>query len=347
MLKNPSEIGSEFWLEDLTSEVVVDIDKGCYVLSGRTAIDVILQDILKERNVQNVYLPAYCCDSMLQPFRDRGIKIHLYDMRLTDKLEYDIDENKQVDILYVCNYFGYENNVANEIIERFRESGSIVIYDKTHSLFMDNDQTMSLADYSIASIRKWLGVVAGAVVWKHNGTIYSSLKDCPYLQCKIEAMHDKKSYLSGIPNINKQEFLEKYAAFGHSLSADYRDYRMDKLSCTIWEQADKEQIKKQRKDNAAVLHSNGKLQYLNALSANSCPIFVPVFFESSEVRNKVRKSLIDSHIYCPIHWPKNNLITKDMKVNDIFDRELSLICDQRYTINHMNRINEIIKSILN
>ena len=344
MLENLSEIGSEFWFEDITSEVVVNNDNGCYVLSGRTAIDVILQDIQKERKVQDVYLPAYCCDSMLQPFMDRGIKIHLYDMWLGDKLEYDVDENKHVDILYICNYFGYENNVSNEIIERFREFGAIIIYDKTHSMFMDNDLTVLFADYSFASIRKWMGVVAGAVIWKRNGFISSPLKDCLYLQCKIEAMQEKRMYLSGNAEINKQVFLDKYAAFGHSLSVDYRDYRMDKLSCAIWEQSDKERIKQKRKKNAIALHSNRNVQYLNDLSANSCPIFVPVFFESSEVRNRVRKSLIDSQVYCPIHWPKNKLITTDMKVNDIFDRELSLICDQRYNPNHMDRINEIIKS---
>ena len=249
MLKNLNEIGSEFWLEERTSEVVVNNDNGCYVLSGRTAIDVIIQDIQKERIVQDVYLPAYACDSMLQPFMDRGIKIHLYDMSLGDKLDYDIDETKQVDIFYVCNYFGYENNVPNEIIERFRESGAIIIYDKTHSLFMENDQTISMADYSFASIRKWMGVVAGAVVWKSNGFITSPLKDCPYLPCKIEAMQEKRNYLAGDISINKQVFLDKYASFGHSLSADYKGYRMDELSCAIWKQADREWIKKIRKDN--------------------------------------------------------------------------------------------------
>ena len=110
--------------------------------------------------------------------------------------EYDVDENKHVDILYICNYFGYENNVSNEIIERFREFGAIIIYDKTHSMFMDNDLTVLFADYSFASIRKWMGVVAGAVIWKRNGFISSPLKDCLYLQCKIEAMQEKRMYLS-------------------------------------------------------------------------------------------------------------------------------------------------------
>lgn len=347
MLKNLSEIGSEFWLEDIASEDLGKEDNECYVLSGRTAIDVILQDIQKERKVQNVYLPAYCCDSMIQPFIDRGIKVHLYDMWLDYKLIYEMDQNKHVDILYICNYFGYENNVSNEIIEQYRKTGAIVIYDKTHSLFMNNDKTTLLADYSFASIRKWMGVVTGAVVWKQNTSISFSLNDCPYLQCKVEAMQDKKSYLLGNAYICKQSFLDKYAAFTRYLVSDYRNYRMDKLSCSIWQQANKERIKKIRKDNAKVLHLNKNVQFLNELSSNSCPIFVPVFFKSSEERNRVRKLLINSHIYCPVHWPKNNLITKDMKVNEIFDRELSLICDQRYTTNQMFRINEIITSNIN
>ena len=346
MLRNLSEIGSEYWLEDITSEDLVNEDNGCYVLSGRTAIDVILQDIHKERKVQNVYLPAYCCDSMLLPFIDRGIKVHLYDVWFDNKLIYEITETKNIDILYICNYFGYENNVSNDIINWYRKSGAIVIYDKTHSLFMDYDQTDSVADYSFASIRKWMGVVAGAVVWKRNGTISPLLKDCSYLQCKIEAMQDKKSYLSGYASINKQVFLDKYASFGHYLSSDYRNYRMDKLSCAIWKQSDKEWIKKVRKDNAVILHSNENVQYLNELTSNSCPLFVPIFLKSSDLRNKVRKSLIDFQIYCPVHWPKNNLITMDMKVNDLFDRELSLICDQRYSTEHMLKINEILKTNL-
>lgn len=346
MLENLNEIGSEFWLDEVLEGSCIN-SNDCYVLSGRTAIDVILQDIQKERSVQNVYMPAYCCDSMIMPFRERNIEVYLYDMWLGNNLEYDIDEDKKVDIFYISNYFGYENNVCNEIIEHYRKSGTIIIYDKTHSLFMNNDQTDSVADYSFASIRKWMGVVAGAVVWKRNGAISPLLKDCPYLQCKIEAMQEKKSYLSGNASVNKQAFLRKYTVFGHCLSSDYRDYRMDELSRFIWEQSDREWIKKRRKDNAFVLHSNNYVQFLNRLSANSCPIFVPVFFESSEERNRVRKLLIDSQIYCPVHWPKNNLITMDMKVNDLFDRELSLICDQRYSTEHMLKINEILKTNLN
>lgn len=118
---------------------------------------------------------------------------------------------------------------------------------------------------------------------------------------------------------------------------------MDDLSYTIWAKSNKVDIHNQRRENAAVLHMERNLQFINELTSDACPIFVPVFFENSGMRNTVRKALVDAQIYCPIHWPKNSLVTPGMKVNDIFDRELSLICDQRYTVDDMNRIIEIIK----
>ena len=80
------EIGSEFWLE---REVQPMKERdGVYTLSGRTAIDVILQDILLKRSVKNVYMPAYCCDSMIAPFAARGIEVELYDVGFDGRFSY-------------------------------------------------------------------------------------------------------------------------------------------------------------------------------------------------------------------------------------------------------------------
>ena len=73
------EIGSEFWISDKDIAPVNERD-GLFVLSGRTAIDLILQDTLKHKSVKNVYMPAYCCDSMIAPFLQRNIRVDFYDM---------------------------------------------------------------------------------------------------------------------------------------------------------------------------------------------------------------------------------------------------------------------------
>ena len=80
------EIGSEFWMERELAVLSHDKD-GIYVLSGRTAIDLIIQDILKTRKIRNVYMPAWCCDSMLVPFVARGIDIKFYDISLAESAD--------------------------------------------------------------------------------------------------------------------------------------------------------------------------------------------------------------------------------------------------------------------
>jgi len=338
MSRNRIEIGSEFWFES-NPQPTADRD-GIYALSGRTAIDLIIQNILATRKVQNVYMPAWGCDSMIAPFVDRGIRVGFYDMRFNGQLEYLVEENKQADIFYVNNYFGYENTIDVEIIKHFRAKGSIIIYDRTHSMLMDDEPIKVLADYSFASIRKWMGVIDGAVV---EGLNKKDLKPCPYLAPKEEAMRMKQAFMAGDDTADKQAFLKLYGEFGHHLADDYRNYAMDDLSYAIYKATDIETMKAQRKANAQYLHEHLNLQFLSQLTPNACPLFVPVLFSSKEERDRIRKRLIEAEIYCPIHWPKNQLITSEMEVNQIFDTELSLICDQRYGIPEMQRIIETIQ----
>lgn len=339
MSKKRVEIGSEFWLEEPVPQSVTD-SSSRYVLSGRTAIDLIIQYILQNRKVQNVYMPAWCCDSMLAPFVDRGIKAKLYDVRFDGQLDYLVEENKQADILYVTNYFGYENTIDLGIVKQFKNKGVIILYDRTHSFLMDNDPYLPLADYSFASIRKWTGVIGGAVV---EGVGQPTLKECPYLAPKETAMRMKQAYIAGDDAIDKQEFLRLYGEFGHHLADDYRDYAMDDLSYAIYKTTNFEAMKAQRRANAQYLHEHLNLQFLSSLTINDSPLFVSVLFPTKEERDRVRKRLIEAEIYCPIHWPKPTQIPTDFDANKIYDTELSLICDQRYDISDMQRIIKTIQ----
>lgn len=334
MSRNRLEIGSEFWFEDDLPQAVSDRD-GIYALSGRTAIDLIIQDILKTRKIRNVYMPAWCCDSMLAPFLAHGIHIDFYDVRPKCHTDY----TDCTDIFYVTNYFGYENTLNTDIIRQFKAKGSFILYDKTHSFLMDYDPFLALADYSFASIRKWMGVMGGAVVERVKSKV---LKPCPYLAPKEKAMRIKQAYMVGDDSVDKQEFLRLYGEFGHHLAEDYCDYAMDDLSYAIYKTADISTMKARRRENANYLHEHLNLRFLSPLTENACPLFVPVLFDTKEERDRVRKKLIEAEIYCPIHWPKPALIPADFEVNKIYDTELSLICDQRYSLVDMQRIVDVI-----
>jgi hypothetical protein len=58
--------------------------------------------------------------------------------------------------------------------------------------------------------------------------------------------------------------------------------------------------------------------------------FVPILLPN---RNEIRAHLTKNEIYCPVHWPK-----PEGCESNIYDHELSLICDQRYGIKDMKRI---------
>ena len=284
-------------------------------------------------------MPAWCCDSMIAPFFARGIQVELYDMSFDGTLYYHFDTEKKTDIFYVNNYFGYENTIDAEIVFQFKQRGSVIIYDRTHSFLMD--EAYPWADYSFASIRKWMGVIAGAVV---NGIGDCQLKTYPYLNGKEKAMRMKKEFIEGDETIDKQAFLNLYGEFGHHLAEDYQNYGMDDLSYALYKSEDMIAMCRKRRVNARYLYDNVKgVRFIGELTDNAVPLFVPMFFESKEQRDAVRKKQIDAQIYCPIHWPKNKLITPDLKVNQIFDTELSLICDQRYGIPEMQRIIETIQ----
>ena len=328
------EIGSEFWLEP--EPAAVSHRDGCYVLSGRTAIDLIIQDIAKRRTVRKVYMPAWGCDSMLAPYSHRDIYVDFYDVRFDGQLKCHTDFTDSTDILYVTNYFGYENTLPIETIKEFKAKGAIILYDRTHSFLMENDPYLELADYSFASIRKWKGVIGGAVV---KGVKDCQLKPCSYLECKEKAMRMKKAFIEGDTSIDKQAFLNLYGEFGHHLAEDYQNYEMDDLSYALYKTEDFAAMRHKRRENAKYLHEHLKgVMFLGELTDKVVPLFVPVFFETTEQRNAVRKKLIEAQIYCPIHWPKPAQIRADFEANRIYDTELSLICDQRYDLTDMARI---------
>ena len=55
---------------------------------------------------------------------------------------------------------------------------------------------------------------------------------------------------------------------------------------------------------------------------------MPVFLPNAE-RNELKKILIENNIYCPNHWKIPKQIENNTQKN-IYNIELSLICDQRY-----------------
>ena len=355
------EIGSEFAIE----RCPLPIEKGqecvpgffdfpgesVLVLSGRTAIDLICKDILASGMARNVYMPAYCCSSMTEPFMKNGMAVEFYDVFFDGgTLDFVIDEKKEVDVLYLVNYFGFRPRADMKWVKRKKEEGTIVVYDKTHSLFLPDDGWLEVADYVLCSLRKWFAITSGAVLSKRDGGFKGlELRECDYVAEKLRAQQLKWRYLAGDASVRKEMFYPKFADFDHRLRSDYAGYKMDDASLWLLGTTDLDAVARRRRRNASFLYeklrgAEGVEFMFDNLEADVTPLFVPVLARSAKLRAELKGRLVERRIYCPSHWPKTDLTGPALRANEIFDREISLVCDQRYT---PEQLDDLVQVILN
>ncbi len=341
-----SEIGSEF---DFRNEYLRDqnngrFDDGLLTYSGRTAIHAAVSDILKYRAIDKAWLPSYCCDSMVQPFRDLGISVDFYSVR------YDFEKNGIVytdfdagknDVVLSMGYFGFDSIQNAEIIKKCLDNRIKVIEDCTHSLLSDNE---FLADYRVSSLRKWFPTASGGFVQKREGELALSLGKCDpaLVDLRISAMKEKTEYLAGkTDEASKNVFLDKYRTVNRSFSENYKDIAIDQWSETVVKYTDIKAVAMRRRENAEILLKGLSEIFeitpiFSSLGGKECPLFVPILIND---RAKLQKYLAGNRIYCPAHWPRHN----EKANSNLYDRELSLICDQRYCREDMERMLAVIK----
>lgn len=342
------EIGSEFWLEyskvDLTqnrNDVFPLGDDNVYVLSGRTAIDFILDDI--STNVRSVYMPSYCCDSMLQPFVDRDIELYFYDVISSSVgLEYVVDHDKDVDLFFATSYFGYGCTTMDAYVETFKSRNIVVIEDITHRLLCERSHCKS-ADYLVSSLRKWFPIPSGGLAVKMNGRFRSrDLAPPPVelLSKKVRAMRKKAEYIKSTKKQNnehdKRQFLELYSQFNQSLRFNYKRQGMDDLSLRLMSTLDISSIQTKRRSNAQYVYAKlENFTHIKPLIAKpdftqDCPLFVPIMIRADQ-RDNLRDYLVRNNVFCPIHWPVSERVVLSPRSTILYAEELSLICDQRYS----------------
>ncbi len=327
------EIGSEFWDVPM-AEKKNGLFPKCtqWYLSGRSALQAIIAEL---GDIRSVSLPSWCCDSMVKPFAEVGVNINFYkaaveNNALVQKIEYDSD------VLFLMDYFGYTAPAPD--VSGFK---GIIIRDVTHSIF---SASYSDADYYFGSLRKWCGVWTAGYAWTNDGhpLPIKQNDDLGYTLLRDKAMQLKNSYIHGLGVTDKgylqffdeaEEILEKVGI----VSAADRDVMLaSKL--------DVEYIRQRRRVNAEVLRSAfADWLIFSEKKESDCPMFVPVLVPNGK-RDELRRFLISNNIYCPIHWPVSEYhrLTKQEKF--LYENELSLVCDQRYTEDDMRRVVQIIKS---
>lgn len=326
------EIGSEFWDVPVTekqNELFPESTQ--WYLSGRSALQAIIAELGEARGVS---LPSWCCDSMIKPFVDAGFDVHFYPVYWQEGLIQEI--NLDSDVLFLMDYFGYTGRKID--LSGYK---GFVIRDVTHSLF---STTYDDADYYFGSLRKWCGVWTGGYAWTKDGHRLNVRTDdeSQYIALREKAMQQKDEYIYG--EREDKGYLKVFADAEEALETVDIAPAADR-DVALADHLDVEQIIKQRRANADVLRKafSDWLIFPN-MSTTDTPMFVPVLVPDGK-RDALRRHLINNEIYCPIHWPVSEYHTLEERTANIYENELSLVCDQRYTEDDMNRMVEVIKRI--
>lgn len=326
------EIGSEFW-DVLTSENENSLfpKSTQWFLSGRSALQAIVTELT---GIRSVAIPSWCCDSMIKPFANAGLKVVFYPVYFDGEVVQKV--STECDALFIIDYFGYTGNQPN--LKNYKGK---IIRDVTHSIF---SKVYSDADYYFGSLRKWCGVWTGGYAWTSDGhaLLNGHEENTEYVYLRKQAMQLKKNYISRSGVVDKA-YLHLFDKAETCLD-DVGIAPAAERDIQLIQWLDVETIKQTRKTNAEILRKAFS-QWLIFPTNNmtDCPMFVPVLVPEGR-RNELRKFLIDHQIYCPIHWPTSCFHTLDEKTEYLYKNELSLVCDQRYTANDMYRMIEVITS---
>lgn len=346
-----SEIGGEFYSYDSLSNNCNRFGGYDYNCSGRSSLNYIIEDIKQHRNVKRALLPVYCCDSMIIPFINHGIRVEFYDIFLNDdgNMIYDFSFKKECGkdtVVLAMDYFGYDRGVAAAV---FRDAGkdAIKIRDATHSFFSDKD--CADADYYFASLRKWTRFAGLSVCKKTCGDFAVKMREREdsFDETRIEAAELKKKYLHG-EKIDKRIFLNKFNHAEELLDKQVASYRASLQDIKVLGGLDVNAIISKRRSNAKILIDELKcVDEVNLLFKEirdcDCPLFVPITVDS-KIRNELKMYLISKDIFCPVHWPLTYMHGDiSLRESYLFDSEISLICDQRYSSCDMKRIAAEIK----
>jgi len=315
------EIGSEFWyVPTCEKQNTVFPENTKWFLSGRSA----LKAIITENNFKSVSLPSWCCESMITPFVEAGIETKFYPVYGTEQTLSGVT----TDALLIMDYFGYTG--YSKVPKGY---GGVVIRDVTHSIFSSiyND-----ADYYFGSLRKWAGFWTGGFAWGLKTNV--SVVNKNYADLREQAMKLKEGYINEVSEskeylkiFNKAEdLLEKCSM----VAAEERDIELAK-------KLNVELIKNRRRANAKILlNTFADVAFFPEFVDIDCPMFVPIRVKD---RCELRRHLIQNEIYCPVHWPVSEYHKLDNKTEKLYTEELSLVCDQRYTEEDMERVVKIVE----
>jgi len=319
-----SAIGGYFELE-LQDNKSIYHDNAIALNSGRNALEYILRS---NNKIIKVFLPYYTCDVLLQPIKRLNLEVAFY--RLNEELlpQLNIIGNNEA-IVYV-NYFGIMNKKIKKILKKYEN----LIIDNSQAFFTKPIKNIP----TFYSPRKFFGLPDGGFAYT-NKIIKNNLEQDNSL--------DRITHLLGRIEKGAESFFEVFKENDKKLD-NLPLKRMSNLTLRLMKNINFEEVKQRRNKNFALLHNS--LKNINELSPliNIETIMGPMVYPLlCKKGKKLKKLLIKNKIYVATYWPNvYQWVNKKDWEYYLTDNLIPLPVDQRYGLNEMKKILNILNNIL-
>ncbi|GAA0369608.1 hypothetical protein GCM10009092_37330 [Bowmanella denitrificans] len=174
---------------------------------GRSALYIIAK-VLKDKRV---WVPAYHCPALVQPFLAVGAEVKCYP--LLSNLHADIDafkaELKKEDVFVAVRYFGIDGDI-HELVDLCNEKQLVLVEDLAHAAFVKNIQ----GQFAIKSLTKFYpNLLCGELLFGENCqfkretlSVYEALPG--WWGVKLKQLIGSFRARIGIPKIRPHRYLD-------------------------------------------------------------------------------------------------------------------------------------------
>lgn len=315
--------------------------------------EALLSIAIKYRNsAKRVLLPAYTCQTVIDPFLQEGWAICYYG--ISRQLRIDTDDLSEKFKVFKPNlcvahpYYGADLNQKElDALSELKNKGCCLVEDLTQCVF--STQRSEIFDYFTGSYRKWFPIPDGAFLTGKDVVPEQREENTAFVQSMADAMYLRHVFhMTNDCHVKEISRRVGNTAIGH-ISGEIVRHGMSAFSMSLLSQVDVEDVKRRRQDNYAYLYdrlaNNSGIEIVDrSMDEVTCaPLFFPIYVKN---RREFQKVLAQHEIYAPVLWPvHDDAVLINDHIKGIFSEVLMLPVDQRYTVEDMKRMIDVIMTI--
>lgn len=318
------EIGGYLELEEMSGkEYYPDLIK---LNLGRNALIF----ALKYLHIKKLWLPFLLCDSVTSVCKNAKIELAWYHIKKDFSPALPNRKLASGEYLYIVNYYG---QLSQERLLKLQSIYDNILLDNTHAFFQRPLDTIPV----LYSCRKFFGLPDGAYLslGQKNKISIDSLPN--------DSSAERMKHILGRYEHTASAYYSSMLNTAHNLSIEPVK-QMSRLTQNLLRGIDYQRICSIRNANYAILSDALDSQNHLILFPQEGPFVYPFYCQNGIC---IRKKLAEDKIFVPTYW--SNVI-QDMPNESIeYDYAANILplpCDQRYGMEEMTRILNVLEQLM-